>query len=132
MNLKKILKNKKGFTLIELLIVMFILCILLALAFTSFQRPKQQAKETAFIMAKKQLYEAAVMCTLDFPNEEIVWASHTCGEKAVKDKEITEANLHEAWYLYLNEYPKNPVDEDIDFTVNIHKDGEIEIFPENP
>lgn len=130
--LKKVLNSRKGFTIIELLIVVVIIGIILAFAFPSFGRAKQQAQGMAFDMARKRLYDSAVMFTIDFPNTEAVWASHQGGEKAIKGKEITKDNLHEAWYLYFDEYPKNPIDEEVDFTVHIHKDGEIDIFPENP
>lgn len=126
------LKNRKGFTLIELLVVMLIIGIILTFAIPAVQRPKQKAQELAFEMAKKRLYDAGVMFTIDFPNTEATWASHEGGTKAIKDKEITKDNLFEAWYLYFDEYPKNPIDENVDFTVHIYPDGEIEIFPETP
>jgi len=131
LKLKK-LQNRKGFTLIELVVVIAILGILLLCIIPIVGNAKEKAEETAFDMTRKRLHDAAVMFTIDFPHTEAVWASHEGGTKAIKDKKITEGNLHEAWYLYLNEYPKNPVDENVDFTVNIHADGEIEIFPENP
>lgn len=131
LKLKK-LKNRKGFTLIELIVVIVILGILIAVLMPTIGNIRQRADETAFNMARKRLYESAVMFTLDFPNTEAVWASHEGGTKAIKDKEITKENLFEAWSLYLDEYPKNPVNEDMDFTVHIRKDGEIDIFPETP
>lgn len=130
--MKKLLKNRKGFTLIELVVVIAILGILALLAIPAFGNAREKAEERAFEMARKRLYEAAIMCSIEFPHTEIVWASHQGGEKAVKGKEITEGNLHESWFLYLNEFPKNPVNEDTDFTVHIYPDGEIEILPETP
>jgi len=131
MKLKK-LQNRKGFTLIELVVVIAILGILLLFIMPTIGNAREKAEETAFDMARKRLYDAAVMCSMEFPHTDIVWASHQGGEKAVKGKEITKDNLHEAWYLYFDEYPKNPVDEDVDFTVHIYPDGEIEILPETP
>jgi prepilin-type N-terminal cleavage/methylation domain-containing protein len=131
MKLKK-LQNRKGFTLIELVVVIAILGILGLCAISSYGDVREKAEERAFEMTRKQLYEAAVMCSIEFPHTEIVWASHQGGELAVKNKPITEANLHEAWYLYFDEYPKNPIDENVDFTVHIYPDGEIEILPETP
>lgn len=126
------MKNKKGFTLIELVVVVAILGILLLFIFPAVGNAKEKAEETAFYMAKQRLYESAIMCSFEFPNKEIVWASHQGGEKAIKGKEINEGNLHEAWYLYFDEYPKNPVDENVDFTVHIYPNGDIEIYPETP
>lgn len=40
------MRNERGFTLLELLIVMFILIILLSVAFPTYQKSVQQAKET--------------------------------------------------------------------------------------
>ena len=131
MKLKK-LQNRKGFTLIELVVVIAILGILLLFIMPTIGNAREKAEETAFDMARKRLYDAAVMCSMEFPHTDIVWASHQGGEKAVKGKEITEGNLHESWFLYLNEFPKNPVNEDTDFTVHIYPDGEIEILPETP
>ena len=131
MKLKK-LQNRKGFTLIELVVVIAILGILALITIQSFSGIRQNATERAFEMTRQRLYESALMCSFEFPNTEIVWASHTGGEKAVKSKEITKDNLHESWYLYFDEYPKNPVNEDTDFTVHIYPDGEIEILPETP
>lgn len=128
----KKLKNRKGFTIIELVVVIAILGILALIAIPSYGDVRIKAEERAFEMTRKRLYESAVMCSIEFPHKEIVWASHQGGELAVKGKEITEANLHEAWYLYFDEYPKNPFDENVDFTVHIYPDGEIEIFPETP
>lgn len=128
----KKLKNRKGFTLIELVVVIAIIGILLLFIFPAVGNAREKAEETAFYMAKQRLYESAIMCSFEFPNTDIVWASHQGGEKAVKGKEITEGNLHEAWYLYFDEYPKNPVDENVDFTVHIYPNGDIEILPETP
>lgn len=130
--MKKLLKNRKGFTIIELVVVIAILGILGLCAISSYGDVREKAEERAFEMTRKQLYDAAVMCSMEFPHTDIVWASHQGGEKAVKGKEITKDNLHEAWYLYFDEYPKNPVNEDADFTVHIYPDGEIEILPETP
>ena len=130
--MRKLKKNRKGFTLIELVVVIAILGILLLFIMPTIGNAREKAEETAFDMARKRLYDAAVMCSMEFPHTDIVWASHQGGEKAVKGKEITKGNLHEAWFLYLNEFPKNPVDEDVDFTVHIYPDGEIEILPETP
>lgn len=128
----KKLKNRKGFTIIELVVVIAILGILALIAIPSFGGIREKAKEISFKETRERLYEAALMCSFEFPNKEIVWASHQGGELAVKGKEITEANLHEAWYLYFDEYPKNPVDENVDFTVHIYPNGDIEIYPETP
>lgn len=127
------MKKRKGFTMIEMVIVLAIIGVLLMFAMPNFGVAKQKSKEVAFQMARQELYQAGVMFTLDFPNTEAVWGSHQGGEKAIKNKTITESNLHEAWFLYLDEYPQNPLGEKGDtFTVHIYKDGKIEISPENP
>lgn len=126
------MKKRKGFTLIELIIVLAILGMLLLFVIPNVGTARQKSAEVSFEMAKKSLYSAGTMFTLDFPNTEAVWASHRGGEKAVKGKEITKDNLHEAWFLYLDEFPRNPINEDVDFTVHIHKDGNIDILPETP
>ena len=128
----KKLKNRKGFTIIELVVVIVIIGLLMLFLLPVVGDAKEKAQETAFKMARQRLYESAIMCSFEFPNKEIVWASHQGGELAVKDKPITEGNLHEAWYKYFDKYPENPIDKDVDFTVHIYPDGEIEIFPENP
>ncbi len=129
---KEILKNRKGFTLVELVVVIVILGLLMLFLLPVVGDAIEKAEERAFQMARKQLYEAAVMCSIEFPHTEIVWASHQGGELAVKGKEINEANLHEAWYKYFDKYPENPIDKDVNFTVHIYKDGTIEVFPETP
>ena len=126
------LKNRKGFTIIELIVVIVIIGLLMLFLLPVVGDAKEKAQETAFKMARQRLYESAIMCSFEFPNEEIVWASHQGGELAVKDKPITEANLHEAWYKYFDKYPENPIDKDVDFTVHIYPDGTIEVFPETP
>ena len=83
-------KNKKGFTIIEMVIVLAILGVLLLFIMPTFGTAKEKAEEVAFEMARKRLYETAVMFTVDFPNTEAVWASHEGGTKAIKGKEITE------------------------------------------
>lgn len=129
---KEILKNRKGFTLVELVVVIVILGLLMLFILPVVGDAIEKAEERAFQMARQRLYEAAVMCSIEFPHTEITWASHQGGELAVKDKPITEANLHESWYKYFDKYPENPIDKNVDFTVHIYPDGEIEIFPETP
>lgn len=125
------MKNKKGFTLIELVVVVAILGILLLFIFPAVGNAKQKAQEVAFDMTRRKLHEAAIMFTIDFPNTEVTWASHTAGHIANKDVEITDDNLHEAWFLYLDEYPQDPTREKgSSFIVEIFKNGDIEIYPE--
>lgn len=123
-------KNRKGFTIIEMVIVLAIIGVLLLFIMPTFGTAKEKAQGVAFEMARKRLYEAATMFTMDFPNTEATWASHMGGEKAVKGKEITSGNLHEAWFLYLDEFPQNPLGQEGDtFTVHIYANGDIEITP---
>ena len=130
--MKKLKKNRKGFTLIELVVVIVILGILVAILVPSVGNAKQKAQEVAFDMTRRKLHEAAIMFTIDFPNTSATWASHDGGTKARKDIEITEDNTFEAWYLYLDEYPKDPTRPDSTFTVEISVNGDIDIYPEEP
>lgn len=132
LKMKKLMKNRKGFTLVELIVVIVILGLLMLFLLPVIGDAITKAEERSFQMARQRLHEAALMCSLEFPHKEIVWASHQGGELANKSKEITEANLHEAWYKYFDKYPENPIDKSVDFTVHIYKDGTIEVFPETP
>ena len=129
MKINKIFKQREGFTLIELILVIVILGILLAILIPSVTNAKQRAQEVAFDMSIRKLNEAATMFTLDFPNVPARWATHDGGTKARKDIEITEANTDEAWYLYLDEYPKDPTRPNSTFIVEISANGNIEIHP---
>lgn len=131
--MKKLKKNRKGFTLIELVVVIVILGILVAILVPSVGNAKQKAQEVAFDMTRRKLHEAAIMFTIDYPNTPAKWASHTAGHQANKDVEITEDNVHEAWFLYLDEYPQDPTREKgSSFIVEISANGYIEIYPEEP
>ena len=131
MKLNKLLKQRQGFTLIELIVVIVILGILLAILIPSVNNAKQKAQEVAFDMARRKLHESAIMFTIDFPNTKATWGSHDGGYKARKDVEITEENTHEAWFLYLEEYPKDPTRKNSTFMVEIFESGDIEIHPDN-
>ena len=131
MRLGKLFKNRKGFTLIELVVVIVILGILLVILIPSVSNAKQKAQEVSFDMTRRKLNEAAILFTIDFPNTQATWASHDGGTKARKDVEITKENTFEAWYLYLDEYPKDPTRVDSTFIVEISENGDIEIFPED-
>ena len=125
-------KNRKGFTLIELIVVIVILGTLLAILIPSVGNAKQRAQEVSFDMARRRLHEAAIMFTIDFPHTQATWASHDGGTEARKDIEITKDNTFEAWYLYLEEYPKDPTRPDSTFIVEISANGDIDIHPEEP
>ena len=125
-------KKRKGFTLIELIVVIVILGILIAILVPTIGNAKQKAQEVAFDMTVRKLHEAAIMFTIDFPNIPARWASHTAGHQANKDIEITEDNTHEAWFLYLDEWPKDPTNPNSEFIVEIEANGDIEISPKKP
>ena len=132
MKFRKLFKQRKGFTLIELVVVITILGILLVVLVPKVTNAKQKAQELAFDVAVKRLHDAATMFTMDFPNTQATWGSHDGGEPARNDIEITEDNTFQAWYLYLDKYPKDPTRKNETFTVEIHENGDIEIHPENP
>lgn len=123
------LRKRKGFTLIELIVVIVILGLLVAILVPSVSNAKNRAQEVARDMAEKKLYEAAVLFTIDFPNTTAIWNSHDGGKEARKDIEITQSNLHEAWFLYMDEFPKDPTRKNGTFTVEIKADGEILVYP---
>lgn len=124
----KLNKKRKGFTLIELVVVIAILGILLVILVPNVMGAKSKAENLAYDIAIKRLNEAAVLFTIDFPNTKIKWATHDGGTKAIQGKEITKANLDEAWYLYLDEFPKNPKNLITTFVVEISEDGVINIY----
>lgn len=121
-------KKKKGFTLIELIVVIVILGILMLILVPNVLSAKTRAEETAREFAVKNLREAAILFTIDFPGTRATWSSHDGGTEARKDIEITKDNLHEAWYLYLDKYPKNPTKPNTTFIVEIYEDGKIHVF----
>ena len=122
------LKKKKGFTLIELIVVIAILGILILILVPSVMGAKNKAESVAYDLTIKKLNDAAILFTIDYPNTRVTWSSHDGGTKADKGKEITSGNLHEAWYLYLDEWPKNPMNPKATFTVEIYEDGRVEVF----
>ena len=122
------MKKKKGFTLIELIVVIAILGILLLVLVPNVMGAKTKADSVAYDLTIKKLHDAAIMFTIDFPNTRATWSSHDGGTKADKGKEITSGNLHEAWYKYLDEWPKDPRDKNKTFIVEIYEDGRIEVF----
>ena len=120
--------KRKGFTLIELIVVIVILGILLLILVPNVMGAKTKAEGVAYDLTIKKLHDAAVMFTIDFPSTRATWSSHDGGTKARKDIEITNSNLHEAWYLYMDVYPKNPTKPKETFIVEIYEDGKIEVF----
>ena len=122
------MKKKKGFTLIELIVVIVILGILLLVLVPNVIGAKTKADAVAYDLTIKKLHDAAVLFTIDYPNTRATWSSHDGGTKADKGKEITSGNLHEAWYMYLDEWPRDPRDKNKTFIVEIYEDGRIEVF----
>jgi prepilin-type N-terminal cleavage/methylation domain-containing protein len=122
------LKKKKGFTLIELIVVIVIIGILLLVLIPNVMSAKNKAEDVAYDLTIKKLHDAAVFFTIDYPSTAVTWSSHDGGTKARHDIEITAGNLHEAWYKYLDEWPKNPKKPKTTFIVEISEDGEIRIF----
>lgn len=121
-------KKKKGFTLIELIVVIAILGILLLILIPNVMGAKNKAEDVAYDLTIKKLHDAAVLFTIDYPNTRVTWSSHDGGTKARRDIEITSGNLHEAWYLYLDTWPKDPTNPKSTFIVEIYEDGKIEVF----
>ena len=124
----KLMKKRKGFTLIELIVVIVILGILLLVLIPNVMAAKNKAEDVAYDLTIKKLHDAAVLFTIDYPSTRVTWSSHDGGTKARSDIEITTNNLHEAWYQYLDEWPKDPRDKNKTFIVEIYEDGEIKIF----
>jgi type II secretion system protein G len=122
------MKKKKGFTLIELIVVIVILGILIAILVPSAMGAMKKAENVAYDLTVKKLHDSAVLFTIDYPNTRATWSSHDGGTKARKDIEISSNNLHEAWYLYLDEWPKDPRDKNKTFIVEIYENGEIKVF----
>ena len=121
-------KKRKGFTLIELIVVIVILGILLLVLIPNVMGAKAKADAVAYDLTVKKLHDAAILFAIDYPNTRATWSSHDGGTKADKGKEITSGNLHEAWYKYLDEWPKDPRDKNKTFIVEIYEDGRIEVF----
>lgn len=128
--MKNTKKNIKGFTLIELIIVIAILGILIAIVVPSMTGAKKRAEHTAFDSQVEQLYNSAIMFTIDYPHTSVIWSAHA-GYKARPDVEITESNFHETWMLYLSEFPQDPTrPKGSTFTVEISDTSEIIIYPD--
>lgn len=108
--------------------VIAILGILILVLVPSVMGAKNKAENVAYDLTVNKLHDAAIMFTLDYPNTRVTWSSHDGGTKADKGKEITSGNLHEAWYKYLDEWPKDPRDKNKTFIVEIYEDGRIEVF----
>ena len=64
------------------MVVIAILGILLLFIMPTIGNAREKAEETAFDMARKRLYDAAVMCSMEFPHTDIVWASHQGGKRS--------------------------------------------------
>lgn len=105
-----------------------ILGILLALLIPNVMGVKNKAEDLAYDLTIKKLHDAAVLFTIDYPSTLATWSSHDGGTKARRDIEITDNNLHEAWYQYLDEWPKDPTNPKSSFIVEIYEDGRIEVF----
>lgn len=117
----KKLFNQKGFTLVELVIACFIIALLALISIPIYNNVKDSAKETAFDAQLRELHAAAQMHLLSGGGDAI-WAP---GAGAVAVSSPTAP--HEAWGLWLPEWPENPLDTG-DFVVEI-VDGQIYVSP---
>jgi type IV pilus assembly protein PilA len=125
-------KSKKGFTLIELLIVIALIAILISIVVPSLLSARDRARKTAFETQVKELNNAAIMFTLDYPNTRVIWSTFA-NTKAQKDIEITSENMHDTWNLYLDEWPQDPTREpESTFMVEIFENGDIQVSPDTP
>lgn len=123
------MKNKKGFTLIELVIVIAILGILAAIIIPQISNISDKSKHVAFDSEVKVLHQAAVMFTIDYPDTRTIW--NDFADTKAKEVIITEANMHEAWNLYLDKFPQDPTrPKGSTFSVEITEEGKITISPD--
>lgn len=89
-------KAQRGFTLLELLIVMFILIILLSVAFPTYQKSVQQAKETVL--------------------KENLWQMRRAIDQYASDKGRLPASVSDLVEKgYLREKPIDPLTENSDW-----------------
>jgi type II secretion system protein G len=126
----KQIKDNKGFTLIELIIVIAIIALLMGIVVPTLFGARDRAKRVAFDAQVKELRNAALEFTLDYPNTDVIWSSFA-GQKADPNIEITETNMHDTWNLYLDEYPQDPTrPKGSTFTVEIFETGDIQVMPD--
>lgn len=124
------INNRKGFTLIELVVAIAIMGILVSIVVPNLYDARMRARHVAFDAQVDQLYQAATLFTIDYPETHTNW-NGLANEKA-RDVEITNVNMHEAWYLYLAVYPEDPTrPKGSTFSVEIMEDGEIRISPDS-
>jgi general secretion pathway protein G len=91
-NPKSQIPNQKGFSLLELMIAMFILIILLSVAFPTYQRSVQHARETVL--------------------KENLWQMRRAIDQFATDKGKMPGSISElVEYKYLREIPRDPITE---------------------
>lgn len=111
----------------ELIICIALIALLIAILTPSLKGILNRGKQTAYNAQIKQIHEAAVMCSLDYPNQHIIWESFA-GQRADKFLLITNDNLRDTWNLYFDEYPSDPTGKTgSTFRVEIFEDGDIQI-----
>ena len=90
------IRNQKGFSLLELMIAMFILIILLSVAFPTYQRSVQHARETVL--------------------KENLWQMRRAIDQFTADKGKLPRSIDELVEgKYLREKPKDPITEEYDW-----------------
>jgi type IV pilus assembly protein PilA len=128
--MKNLKKNIKGFTLIELIVVIAILGILMAIFIPKFTNARERAEHIAFDVQVKELYNAAVLFTIDYPHTAAEWHPFA-GDKPDPERKYTDENYRDYWALYITEYPQDPTrSKGNTFTVDIEENGEITILPD--
>ena len=122
-------RKNKGFTLLELIISIAIMAIIIAIIAPNLVGVRGRAKHTAFDTQIKELRTAATMCSIDHPNEHIIW-SPFASQKADKTLGTTDDDLKDTWNQYLDVYPQDPTRaKGSTFIVDISGTGEIDMTP---
>jgi len=106
--------NNKGFTLIELVVVLMIMSLIASIALPNVVKIQNNARIQVDRANRQTLLNAAKIYYID--------------NTITLDKKWDKSS--DDWKEYLDTWPEYPLDKEIEYTVEIKKDGKVLISPE--